>query len=221
MWVWCPYRMSLYSICKAFVAWIIRSSRLHPMQPRPFFLCWLSKTFAVVLPCVTVVCCMFYHSMTEKRKKSKAFGSENRRALKNIHTDSEESSQLMFEMQRYLKLEMLSSDESPFRWWRENAKYFPNSSLMTVKYLSSHHLPLESERLHSIGESIYNNKHPRLLPENGEMLVFVKNKVCILYYKYLETGIHTVRYMLDLIIQEWHFIVTQVKGGYVKASEYR
>ena len=49
-----------------------------------------------------------------------------------------------------------------------------------------------SERLLSITGNIYINKHSRLLPEKGEMLMFLNYKMRMLNYAYLEIGTHYV-----------------------------
>ena len=70
---------------------------------------------------------------------------------------------------------------------------------MAVKNLSSPPSSIESESLFKKGGNIYTIKRSRLLPENGETLLFLNYNLRMLNYDSESIGHHNVGQLLDLI----------------------
>ncbi|XP_029654935.1 zinc finger BED domain-containing protein 6-like [Octopus sinensis] len=77
------------------------------------------------------------------------------------------------ELQNYLELDLIRRTDNIFTWWKNFTNIFPRLSKMALKYLTAPASSVESERVFSTGRNIYQPKRNRLLPENGEMMMYL------------------------------------------------
>ena len=87
------------------------------------------------------------------------------------------------EVDMYLASAITSRDDSPFEWWKTNKNSFPMLSKLALKYLCTPASTIYSERLFSEAGNVYEAKRNRLLPENGEQLIFLHHNLPLLNYK--------------------------------------
>ena len=73
---------------------------------------------------------------------------------------------------------------SPFKWWSIIRHMTPHLGKLATKYLCSPPSSVESERLFSIAGLIYTHKRSKLLPENGERLMFINHNIKHFDYNY-------------------------------------
>jgi hypothetical protein len=86
------------------------------------------------------------------------------------------------ELFRYL--EKPTEEMCPIQWWAKNKCDFPLLSKLAAQYLSSPPSSVASEQLFSLASDIYVKKRKCLLPENSEMLCFLKKSLPLINYKY-------------------------------------
>jgi hypothetical protein len=87
-------------------------------------------------------------------------------------------------MEKYEGIDLLPRDENIFAWWKTNTSVFPTLSKLANKYLSSPPSSIESERLFSTGGNIHTPHRNRLLPETGEMLMFLHYNLRMFDFEY-------------------------------------
>ena len=63
---------------------------------------------------------------------------------------------------------------TPFKWWAENKARFPVLAQIARRFLSGTATSMPSERLFSQAGLIYEEHRNRIIPENAEMLLFIK-----------------------------------------------
>lgn len=63
---------------------------------------------------------------------------------------------------------------TPFKWWAENKARFPVLAQIARRFLSGTATSVPSERLFSQAGLIYEEHRNRIIPENAEMLLFIK-----------------------------------------------
>ena len=63
---------------------------------------------------------------------------------------------------------------TPFKWWAENKARFPVLAQIARRFLSGTATFVPSERLFSQAGLIYEELQNRIIPENSEMLIFIK-----------------------------------------------
>jgi len=72
---------------------------------------------------------------------------------------------------------------SPYTWWAANKDQFPVSlSKLASKYLSAPASSIYSERLFSEVGNVYEENRSKLLPENGEKLIFLHHNLPLLNF---------------------------------------
>lgn len=86
------------------------------------------------------------------------------------------TSDLLFknEINNYINDVVLSRNECPFIWWKENQLIYPNLYVIARKYLSLPATTVPSERIFSNAGDICSSHRSRLLPQNAELLIFLK-----------------------------------------------
>ena len=67
----------------------------------------------------------------------------------------------------------------PLEWWRKNCSLYPLLSPLAKAYLSIPATSVPSECVFSAAGDIVNAQRSQLLPENVDMLIFLKNNMSI------------------------------------------
>lgn len=67
----------------------------------------------------------------------------------------------------------------PLKWWKENCFQYPLLSRLAKAYLSIPATSVPSERVFSTAGDIVTAQRSQLLPENVDMLVFLKKNVVL------------------------------------------
>ena len=86
--------------------------------------------------------------------------------------------EISYEVKHYLKYKIDGVKNKSFdilKWWKDNNDMFPNLSILAKQYLCIPASSTSSERCFSIANNIVTKSRNRLLPENVEMLTFLKN----------------------------------------------
>jgi hAT family C-terminal dimerisation region len=78
------------------------------------------------------------------------------------------------ELDRYLGEPLIPRTSNMPTWWNENRDRFPVLASMARKYLGAPPSSVPSERLFSAAGGVITDQRSRLLPENAEMLIFLK-----------------------------------------------
>ena len=78
------------------------------------------------------------------------------------------------ELDRYLGEPLIPRTSNMPTWWNENRDRFPVLASMARKYLGAPPSSVPSERLFSTAGGVITDQRSRLLPENAEMLIFLK-----------------------------------------------
>lgn len=91
---------------------------------------------------------------------------------------------ILREIQQYLQMPSLKRQEDPLLWWEKNQTCFPSLKNMVKKYLSAPATSVYSERLFSEAGNIYEEARSRLLPQNGEKLIFLHHNLKKLDFDY-------------------------------------
>ena len=87
------------------------------------------------------------------------------------------------ELNLYLKDNILNRHECPLQWWNRNQLIYPNLQNIARKYLSLPATTVPSERLFSNASDVCTSHRTSLLPENAELLIFLKsNKMFGMYF---------------------------------------
>lgn len=85
-------------------------------------------------------------------------------------------SQIDAEMNKYRAETSIPLNSCPLKWWKENARLYPLLSSIAKAYLSTPATSVPSERVFSSAGDIVNVQRSQLLPENVDMLIFLKKK---------------------------------------------
>ena len=85
-----------------------------------------------------------------------------------------------YEVRAYFKYKVKDEvkDDEKFdilKWWKDHNDMFPNLSMLAKYYLCIPASSTSSERSFLIANNIVTKRRNRLLPENVEMLTFLKN----------------------------------------------
>lgn len=91
---------------------------------------------------------------------------------------------LKIEMARYEELTMIKNEENSLHWWAVNKDNFPKMSILVKKYLCAPPSSIQSERLFSIGGTIYSPKRNEIKSETGEILLFLHYNLQMIGFKY-------------------------------------
>nr|XP_012224904.1 PREDICTED: zinc finger BED domain-containing protein 4-like [Linepithema humile] len=105
-------------------------------------------------------------------------------AISNRNSSNTESNTKSCEIDTYLSMKLIERIESPFLWWHDNRKILPILSKLAEKYLCIPANSVYSERLFSKAGIVYEKKRNRLLPDNGEKLIFLHHNLPLLNYQY-------------------------------------
>ncbi|KAF1392218.1 hypothetical protein PFLUV_G00050300 [Perca fluviatilis] len=81
------------------------------------------------------------------------------------------------EMIKYRAETSISLNSCPLKWWKENARLYPLLSSIAKAYLSTPATSVPSERVFSSAGDIVNVQRSQLLPENVDMLIFLKKNM--------------------------------------------
>ncbi|KAL7630035.1 UNVERIFIED_CONTAM: hypothetical protein RMT77_019840 [Armadillidium vulgare] len=87
-------------------------------------------------------------------------------------------------IENYLKLRRLEADKDQLVWWRDNCKSFPFLSELARTYLVRPSTSVACERLFSGAGLIYDEKRIKLSPERARKLLFLKNNLAIINFKW-------------------------------------
>ena len=80
--------------------------------------------------------------------------------------------ELVEEVVRYLQLPFLAREKCPLKYWQDEDK-LPALKQLASKFLSTPASSVYSERLYSEYGNVFEDKHSRMLPKLGEMLLFI------------------------------------------------
>ena len=84
---------------------------------------------------------------------------------------------IVAEMEGYLNMPVIERNESPFLWWKQQQTAFPRVAKLAGRFLSAPASSVVSERLFSEAGNIFDEKRSRLLPRNGEKLLFLHHNL--------------------------------------------
>ena len=84
---------------------------------------------------------------------------------------------LAAELEGYMNMPNIERNEHPFIWWKQQESSFPRISQLAKQYLSMPASNVCSERLFSEAGNIFEEKRSRLLPRNGEILLFLHHNL--------------------------------------------
>src|ERR1700755_3303372 len=87
-------------------------------------------------------------------------------------------------IENYLKLPRLEADKDQLFWWRYNCKSFPFPAELARTYSACPSTSVASERLFSGAGLIYDEKRNKLSPERAQKLLFLKNNLLIINFKW-------------------------------------
>ncbi|XP_065059291.1 zinc finger BED domain-containing protein 4-like [Rhopilema esculentum] len=96
---------------------------------------------------------------------------------KRKETLSVPHSVLAAELERYVNMPCIPRTESPFLWWKQHKTTFPHIAKLAQQFLSTPASSVYSERLFSEAGNIFEEKRSRLLPRNGEKLLFLHHNL--------------------------------------------
>ena len=129
-----------------------------------------------------------------KRQKGDTSGESSSSSLWNLYSemlaDAEEThsdncgctAEMMVEM--YLKEPVQSRHTGPLDYWKQKKPVWPPLAHLACKYLSIPPSSAASERLFSSAADIISSERNRLLPENAEILLFLKKNLPVIGYQY-------------------------------------
>lgn len=102
--------------------------------------------------------------------------------LAGTFTDTEQSaaepiSDIDIEMDKYRNGGCIDLKCCPLKWWKENEKQYPLLSTLAKAFLSIPATSVPSERVFSTAGDIVSAQRSQLLPENVDVLVFLKKNM--------------------------------------------
>ena len=99
----------------------------------------------------------------------------------SFSTEPEESncSKAEREVQNYRKEASIPLSGCPLKWWQEHSSQYPLLSLLAKACLSVPATSVPSERIFSTAGDIVNAQRSQLLPENVDMLIFLKKNIAV------------------------------------------
>ena len=109
-----------------------------------------------------------YDELFDEQEDSPVIEEGEARAQRNVPF-----SVLAAELEGYMNMPSIERNENPFIWWKQHESSFPRISQLAKQYLSMPASSVHSERLFSEAGDIFEEKRSRLLPRNGEMLLFL------------------------------------------------
>lgn len=83
------------------------------------------------------------------------------------------------EIDMYKREASIPLTSCPLKWWRDNRSQYPLLSQLAKAYLSIPATPVPSERVFSTAGDIVTAQRSQLLPENVDMLIFLKKNMSI------------------------------------------
>lgn len=92
------------------------------------------------------------------------------------------TAEMMVEM--YLKEPVQSRHTGALDYWKQKKPVWPPLAHLACKYLSIPPSSVASERLFSSAADIISPERNRLLPENAEILLFLKKNLPVIGYQY-------------------------------------
>ena len=95
-------------------------------------------------------------------------------ALSFLLGEDEDTSGKEEEIERFLREPTLSSEDSSLEWWRKNAERFTTLACMARTLLCIPATSVGAERVFSTAGLVINQQRCSLLPENVDMLVFLR-----------------------------------------------
>ena len=123
-----------------------------------------------------------YDEICERNEQDPSFESDNDDEISLARSRSHSTLEVPFsvlvaEMEGYLNMPSIESNENPFLWWRQHKTAFQRLARLAQRYLSTPASSVCSERLFSEGGNIFEEKRSRLLPRNGEKLLFLHHNL--------------------------------------------
>jgi hypothetical protein len=79
------------------------------------------------------------------------------------------------ELDQFLALHMIPSDQCPFAWWKANANLFPTLSKLAKRYFAIQATSVETERLFSIAGHVVSRRRTRLSMRTVHYLVSLRS----------------------------------------------
>ena len=101
--------------------------------------------------------------------------------VNNINPSEEQESledEIEYEVKSYMKFKIKGNENREtdiLKWWKDHKDTFPNLYTLAIQYLCIPASSTSSERAFSVANNIVTKRRNRLLPENVQMLTFLKN----------------------------------------------
>ncbi|XP_039593879.1 zinc finger BED domain-containing protein 4-like [Polypterus senegalus] len=120
----------------------------------------------------------------EGRAESEEEPTSKKTALEDLLGDSfskteQPSKGIERETELYRREASIPLSYCPLTWWRENSSKYPLLSPLVKEYLSIPATSVPSERVFSTAGDIVTAQRSQLLPENVDMLIFLKKNMTI------------------------------------------
>lgn len=110
---------------------------------------------------------------TSKKKKTLGSFFKTTEGTTPRPSHHQEEQAIASELQSYLQLDNLDSEEDPLDWWREHQRPYPQLSKLAKKYLCIPATSSPSEMVFSTGRNVVTCLHSSLKPDNVDRLVFL------------------------------------------------
>ena len=117
--------------------------------------------------------------MTEPAPKKSALEYLLGESFSSEPRQSNRLPQIEKEIEHYRRETSLPLSSCPLNWWRENCSIYPLLSPLARAYLSIPATSIPSERVFSTAGDIVSAQRSQLLPENVDMLIFLKKNMNI------------------------------------------
>jgi len=114
-----------------------------------------------------------YDELFDEQEESPVIEEGEARAQRNTVPFSV----LAAELEGYMNMPNIERHKNLFIWWKQHESSFPRILQLAKQYLSMPASSVCSERLFSEAGNIFEEKRSRLLPRNGEMLLFLHHNL--------------------------------------------
>lgn len=84
------------------------------------------------------------------------------------------------EVERYLKIDQVSTKINPFNWWKDNQEEFPILASLAREYLAIPATSTPSEHLFSSAGNLMTVKRTSLKPNLFERILFLQRNIKVL-----------------------------------------
>nr|XP_055035499.1 E3 SUMO-protein ligase ZBED1-like [Misgurnus anguillicaudatus] len=100
-------------------------------------------------------------------------------SFSQVDSRTQPTSEIEADIDSYRKETPISLTACPLEWWRVNSHRYPLLSTLAKSYLSVPATSVPSERVFSVAGDIVNAQRAQLLPDNVDMLIFLKKNLSL------------------------------------------